>query len=118
MAPARFNTSAIRAHGTRSHTDDNDAEGPAWMPPDTEVPSPSSYCYTNRLSNRQTTDAAINKCPTALDRQKKPNSALCSRDTSEDHPEQDSMAQQVERLERQMDTPSGQMSTIPKIEAQ
>ena len=58
------------------------------MPPDTRVPSPSSYCYANRLGDRQTKDAAINKCPIALDRQKEPNSALHPRDASEDHLEQ------------------------------
>ena len=86
------------------------------MSPDTKVPPPSSYCYAIRLSNRRTKDAAINKCPIALDRQKEPNSALHPRDTSGDHPEQDGLAQWVEErdehLEKQRDTLSEQASTI------
>ena len=49
-------------------------------------------------------------------RQKEPNSALHPRDTSEDHPEQDGLAQRVEERdeyqEKQRDTLSEQASTI------
>ena len=49
-------------------------------------------------------------------RQKEPNSALHPRDTSEDHPEQDGLAQRVEEQdeyqEKQRDTLSEQASTI------
>ena len=59
------------------------------MSPDTKVPPPSSYCYAIRLSNRRTKDATVNKCPIALDRRKKPNSALHPRDTSGNYFRQD-----------------------------